>query len=533
MHRQNRALIVALTLPLTMVLLLAVSACGGDEGPAEGRTLRLILPEETSNLDILLGLTAAEESVQRDNFNDALTWQDADTMEMVPTQSTVGWEMIDPRRWRFELRTDARFHNGEPLTVEDAVFSINWQGDAANGTDSYGYTGPISAEAVDDSHVDIVCEADCPILPRTTMFVGMTDKEYVEEAGETRNVEPVGLGPYKFTEWRKGQYIRGEAHPDFIAIAGVREMQAPFVDQVEWVFRSEAAVRAAMVDTGEADWAFGIGVENSDNVPQAKSGGSAEVFGLTLDTIWHPELKKRDVRRALAHAINCQEMVDSLYNGQTICRGNVAWPGVLGVNERNAAPYEYDPEMAETLLADAGYDPANEVVITTRAGRVFKDVEVMEAIAGYWEAIGVNARVQVLETGGWLEHHQTGCGRSEDPLNCGDLTPPEPLYSSPGIYANVPSNETLDFGRQVTFYMNCEAPNSHVCDPDIQPMVTQATSATGDERQRLLTEMADHMHDDVLQIGLFDAVVVYGMAEDLVWEPRFDRRVRASTMSFE
>jgi hypothetical protein len=100
---------------------------------------------------------------------------------------------------------------------------------------------------------------------------------------------------------------------------------------------------------------------------------------------------------------------------------------------------------------------------------------------------------------------------------------------------NEPSNETLDFGRQVTFYMNCARIQSPHCDPSpggIQEKIAPALSATGAERVRLLTELADILHDRTLYIMGFDLPVIYAVNPDLVWEPRFDRRVRINSMTF-
>jgi ABC-type transport system substrate-binding protein len=60
---------------------------------------------------------------------------------------------------------------------------------------------------------------------------------------------------------------------------------------------------------------------------------------------------------ALAHAIDCQEIVETLYEGRMECFGNVSQPGTLGLNAENSKPYEYNPELSRRLLEQAGYDP--------------------------------------------------------------------------------------------------------------------------------------------------------------------------------
>jgi hypothetical protein len=101
------------------------------------------------------------------------------------------------------------------------------------------------------------------------------------------------------------------------------------------------------------------------------------------------------------------------------------------------------------------------------------------------------------------------------------------------VYQNFPSDESLDYQKIVTGSMSCYYTGSQVCQPDrIEPLVDPASAATGEERERLLTELANIMHEDVLLIPYWEAKLVYGLHEDLNFEPRYDRRVRLNTLSF-
>ena len=78
--------------------------------------------------------------------------------------------------------------------------------------------------------------------------------------------------------------------------------------------------------TDEADIAWDVGVDAIDvlDADQIKSGSSAETFTLDILNLWHPETSKQKVRQAMAHAVNCQELIDSLYGGHSVCRGILA-----------------------------------------------------------------------------------------------------------------------------------------------------------------------------------------------------------------
>ena len=80
-------------------------------------------------------------------------------------------------------------------------------------------------------------------------------------------------------------------------------------------------MRSSMILTGEADWAADIGFEEILRVPNHAIGKTSEVYTLVLDTVFHPELKKQEVRLALAHAIDCKGLLDSLFGGRIPATG--------------------------------------------------------------------------------------------------------------------------------------------------------------------------------------------------------------------
>jgi peptide/nickel transport system substrate-binding protein len=210
------------------------------------------------------------------------------------------------------------------------------------------------------------------------------------------------------------------------------DARAPLIKNITQLWRSEALVRASMVQTGEADWVDNIGFENAERVPQAIQSGTNEIYMLVADTIWHPELQKKQVRQALAHAIDCQELVATLYEGRQECYGNISQPGTLGITPENSAPYEYNPDLSRRLLQEAGYDPAKEIIIHTREGRVYRDVELWEAVTNYWRELGVNASVQVLEQAQATSVRRSGCGQYEPALaiKCHEQPPAPPTNTS-------------------------------------------------------------------------------------------------------
>ena len=493
---------------------------------------------------------------------DPFTWIDSTNFEVVPLSGVESWSQVDPQRWRFNLRDGVEFHNGEPWNAEAVAWNLDLNGrpDIGGG---YSFHQKIGGEAVDELTVDVVCDGPCPIFPRTAIFTVFQAPEWYENASEDdRERNTIGIGPYKIIEWRPGVEVEIEAYENYKANSAF-DAQAPSIQRAFQVWRPEPLVRAAMIQAGEADWAVDIGFENIESVPVAKSGTNNEVFTLVADNIWHPELRKKEVRQALALGVDCQTLMEVLYDGLQECIGNISQWGTVGINESNYADYGYEPELSRELLASSGYykpeyDPSEnnydvneEIRIHTRAARVYRGLEMFESVVSTWRDLGVNAHVVVLEPNRAREARRSGCGKfievaddgTQDrtgALACAEQTPPAPFGSSTHYYETATSNEALDMQRQLVLRNSCFNVNSRVCNlvPGIDGLTFEESitdsieTPLGPERTRKMEAMAQIIHDEYWFLPFFVSVQVYGMAENLEWEPRYDPRTRVNSMRF-
>ena len=149
------------------------------------------------------------------------------------------------------------------------------------------------------------------------------------------------------------------------------------------------------------------------------------------------------------------------------------WPGVIGATERNTAPYEYNPALSRQLLEEANYDPSNVINVGGRAARIPKQVELYEAIQGALTEVGINAEITVLEPSVRNELRKCTIGKAIGEVleaQGKDSKVEKPTFADMQaaldkgvapcatghiLSAGGFSNETLDFGRQVTRYLNC------------------------------------------------------------------------------
>jgi len=493
-------------------------------------------------------------SVHKDNLADSLTWQSGDDQRIVPTTAITGWEQLAPDRWRFTLRQGVKFHNGELWNAQAALPSLLFQGQASNATNSQPYTGNYTAEVVDEYTVDITCEQGCPIFPNTSMFLDFVAPNFLATATEDEQARTTaGLGPYRMVDW-DATSITQEAYEDYVPAGDHYEFQEPHIKNVMWLWRGEPTVMAAMVKIGEADFAWDAGVDAIDALPadMVRSGGTAKVWTVEMNTMWNPELAKVKVRQAMAHAVNCQELVDTLYAGYPTCRGNITFPGVIGATVENTAPYTYNPELSRQLLQEANYDPDTTLTYISRASRIPKQTEINEAIQGYLKDVGINVEIKTVDPQIRNEYRQCQAGAAvNDVLKASGRVPGEdqPTFddfraalasgptscSAADLIENQPPSPTLDFGRLLVSDLNCEYPYSPNCDPSpggFQEMLPLALAATGAKRQQLMQKILDRVHEEAWFFIGFDLVYFYAVNPKLEWTPRFDGRVRVSSMRF-
>ena len=491
-----------------------------------------------------------QNTICDDLASDPLTWiDDYNNFEVVGLTGIEGWEQTGPDRWRFNLREGVTFHNGAPWNATQAKFWIDFFGDEETSgnynSNDFSFHGVIAGEVVDEYTLDIVCGKACPILPRTTIFTKFQDVGWFQQASED-DIErfTVGLGPYKIVEWRSGIEIELEAYEDYNPNPSTGFSRAPSIPRLIQQWRNEPQVRASMLATEEADWAE-ISFEDRDRVPKWKSATNNEAYVYAIDTVHHPELVKKEIREALNLAIDCETLMAEIFDGVLSCYGNIAQTGTVGITPENSAGYPYDPERARELIAQAGYDPENEIKLYIRSQRVPKDVEYAEAVVTFWRDVGFNTNLNVVESSIHAGTGRSNCGHGrtrEDFANapgadlhekCASLGPGQPNFASMHITAPATSTESLDFSRQAILRNSCYSRSSGVCYQYFEDLLEEAIATpTGDLRRQRMEVLANHVHNDFHFVPNFLVVQIYGLSADLEWDPHYAPRIRGNTMSF-
>ena len=506
-----------------------------------------------------------QNTICDDLASDPLTWiDDHNNYEVVGLTGVEGWEQVEADRWRFNLRQGVTFHNGAPWNAEQAAFWIDFFGDEATSghynSNDFSFHGVFGGEVVDEYTLDIVCGKACPILPRTTIFTKFQDVGwFLETVGAASAADlpeempaeverfTVGLGPYKIVEWRTGLEVELEAYDGYNPNPATNYSRAPTIKTLIQQWRNEPLVRASALSAGEVDWAE-IAFQDRDLAPQWKSATNNEAYVYAIDTVHHPWLRMREVREALNLAIDCETVMEEIFDGVLECYGNIAQTGTVGITPENSAGYPYDPERAEELLQQVGYDEDADdslIKLHIRSNRVPKDVEYAEAVVTFWRDVGVNAELLVVESSIHAGTGRSNCGHGrtrEDFDNapganlhekCLALGPGMPNFSSMHITAPATSTESLDFSRQSVLRNSCYSRSSGVCYQDFEELLEVANATpSGELRRERMEELADYVHNNYHFVPNFLVVQIYGMSEDLRWDPHYAPRIRANIMDF-
>lgn len=298
----------------------------------------------------------------------------------------------DQRVYEFTLRPGLKFHNDDPFTAEDVVFSFM----RAKGTLLHQKVKEVLI--VDPMHVRFVLHEPWPDF---MVFYGtfasgagwIVPKNYMEKVGvDAFKRRPVGLGPYKFVSSTPGIDLTMEAFEGYWR-------KVPSVKRLVFKSVPEATTRLAMLMRDEVDVAYLLDgtlaqtVKNNPKLKLAFSGGVGSTFLDFLD-MWDPKSPWADqrVRLAASLAIDRKAISEAETLGASLPNGNVvpaAFEYALKID-----PDPYDPVRAKQLLAEAGYPNGFD------AGDLYPWPPYFttgEAVGLYLGAVGIKTRIRTME----------------------------------------------------------------------------------------------------------------------------------------
>lgn len=365
-------------------------------------TLVVAIEGEIPTLDHLY-TTSRDTIVVSELTDDGLFYVDPDTLAYVPLVAEA-YTQVDDRTIDVVIRQGVRFHDGSPLTAEDVVYTYNWVLDPATNTnrgrliagwlDRVESTGPMA--------VRFHLKHPYPLAIRDMAFSVQLRKAgaYGKPGGEVdHNAQALslnGVGPYKVVEFEPGKRIKLERFDGYYADG---PKGRPAIKTM--IFRTipDLSTQQAELVSGNVHWMYNVPADVASNI--GATGYALHLAGPTLRVNFIPldaagytgadnPLTKLDVRRAMIHAINRQDIVKYLVQGDAEVINSACHPIQFGC-EQDVRKYPYDPAEARRLLAAAGYPKGFEFELWT-----YRERQAAEAIAADLAKVGIRARLRFV-----------------------------------------------------------------------------------------------------------------------------------------
>ncbi|AKR56807.1 peptide ABC transporter substrate-bindingprotein [Devosia sp. H5989] len=399
--------------------------------PAMAGTLTVCLEgaPETFNPQLTSNGTTA---TVLDQIFDGLVAVEAGGSQITPALATSWTVSDDGKTYTFALRKGVKWQTTSDFTptrefnADDVVFTFarmmdeNHPYHAVNGGNYITFgtklaDALVSVEKVDDYTVAFTLKE--PLAP----FIGImahgsltiSSAEYADQllaAGtpELLDRNPVGTGPFQLQAYQTDAVVRLLPFAQtWGAEQGVRE-NTPLVDGIIMTISPDASVRVQQALAGECQIAYFPNLADAPLIEQSDKLDlvTAKVASSGFLTFNFKMEKFQDirVRQALAHAINMKPLIDSVFNGMGHLTGAIIPEAFWG--HADLLPYEYDPEKAKQLLAEAGYPDGFETQLwAVPVSRPYmpNGRRAAEMIQADWAAIGVKAEIVTYE---WAEYIQ-------------------------------------------------------------------------------------------------------------------------------
>ncbi|MGM0415227.1 MAG: glutathione ABC transporter substrate-binding protein [Bacillota bacterium] len=372
--------------------------------------------------------------------------------EIIPNLAKDYQMSEDGTEFEINLREGVEFHDGTKFDAEAVKFNLERM---LEGTSPFTFLiNKISEiEIVDEYTVVIHTEEPfAPLIPNLSAhgFMAMASPEAVKEHGEDFTNNPVGTGPFEFVRWEQGEMIILERNENYWG-------DDVYLDRVTFSIVPEDSTRVILVETGEADVAMFVPPRERDRLAGADGVNVVELSSLrTIYAGFNVTKEPLDdirVRQAINYAIDNQAIVEQVMQGAGRPSDSPVAPGTLGYAAQEE--YDYQPEKAKELLAEAGYPDGFEITFHHPVGRYMMDETIAQAIQSQLAEVGIEAKLETLEWATYLEF--TGASKEESEhemylLGWGNMTGD----SDNGIYPLFHSSQNVPNGSDRSYYENEE-----------------------------------------------------------------------------
>ncbi|SDI54221.1 glutathione ABC transporter substrate-binding protein [Natribacillus halophilus] len=384
---------------------------GGEEAdgePQEGGDFLISMSGEPVSMDPHAS-NDNQSAKARTLMYETLLNHNSDTLDLETTGLAESYEQTDDDTWVFELHEGVHFHNGEELTADDVAATFDRVLEEDRGSEAAFLFEMIeSTEAVDDYTVEITTEFPFAPLPAHLAHnaAGIMSEAAIEEdeAGDINlEIEGVGTGPFIFEEWNQGDSLTVTKNEDYWG-------EEAYLDSVTFEIVGEDLTRVSMLENNETHVADLIQPNLVEQVEALDNAHLIAEPSLSLTYVgFNTEKEPFDdvrVRQAISLAVDNELLVDGVYDGYGEAAYGPINELVFGYDD-DLEDIGYDPEEAEELLAEAGYEDGFETTLWMNDDNPVRE-QTSELIQDQLADIGVDVSLENVEWGAYLDQTAEG-----------------------------------------------------------------------------------------------------------------------------
>ncbi|HEY4551657.1 MAG TPA: peptide-binding protein [Bacillaceae bacterium] len=424
-----------LLISMMLVLSMFLAACGGNKAGNEktGNSNGEKPKEEAKNKepvnggDLVMGSTGSPTMFNPLYSSDA-TSSDIEgflfdglvgsDLEFNPVTDNALAEKVeeseDGLTYTVKIRDGVTFHDGEPLNADDVVFTYSIPlSDEYDGPRKSYFESLDKVEKVDDLTVKFTLKKVDVQFPVVGLSFGILPQHILGEVPiadlgehEFNTKKPIGSGPFKFVEWKDGEYVKVEANDEYF-------LGRPHLDSITMKIVPDANAMLTQLQNRDIDFWAGVPAADIETVEGFSDAAGLKIEdGLALSytffgyNLRNDLFKDKAVRQALTHAIDRESIVENIMEG----RGEVAHvpesPLSWAYNP-DVPKFEYDVEKAKKMLADAGWKPGSDGILekdgkkfsfevkTNQGNKIREDIVVL--LQEQLKEVGIEAKPKVVE----------------------------------------------------------------------------------------------------------------------------------------
>lgn len=474
----------------------AVSLARTARADKASDTLRVTWRDAVPDVDpyrnsLRTGLIVAHEAW------DTLVYRDPKTFKIVPALAT-SWQWKDPKTLDFTLRDGVKFHNGDPFSADDVVYTFDTILHDPKVMVPSNFVFIDHAEKLGPMQVRIHLKTVFPAaLEYFSMVLPIYPKAYREKVGPVAySQQPVGTGPYKITRVNGTSKIDMERFEGYYAASPKGKPAIRYLKITEVL---DSAGELTSFISGQADWIWQFNPDQYQNLHDlpgktALRAGSMRIYYLQLDAAGRAgndkPMQNLKVRQAIFHAIDRNAIAHNLVQGDSHPIAAPCYPTQVGCEASAAVPYNYDPAKSKALLKEAGYPNGFSTTLVT-----YMLPSWAAAIQTYLKAVGISMNIQQLQVGAEVQKVMSG----QTPMNGGSWG----SYSINDVSAIMP-------------YFFDGGANDYARDPIVEKAIAAGGLATDlAERQKEYAIAIERITAQAYWLPLFTSVTYYAFDADL------------------